>query len=45
MVTGLEFWAPCDSVGTPQLGVWSAADTALCLLVYGPCRASKSVRG
>jgi len=30
MVTGLEFWAPCDSV-TPQLGVWSAADTALML--------------
>jgi len=26
---GTEFWGPCDSVGLPQLGVWSAADTAL----------------
>jgi len=26
---GTEFWAPCDSLGPPQLGVWSAADTAL----------------
>jgi len=26
---GTEFWAPRDSVGRPQLGVWSAADTAL----------------
>ena len=25
---GTEFWAPCDSVGSP-IGVWSAADTVL----------------
>jgi len=29
VVTGLEFWAPCDSVGPPNWEVWSAADTAL----------------
>jgi len=28
-VTGLKFWAPCDSVGPPNWGIWSAADTAL----------------
>jgi len=29
---GTEFWAPCCSVGPPNLGVWSAADTALFIL-------------
>jgi len=29
VVTGLEFWVPFDSVGSPNWGVWSAADTAL----------------
>ena len=26
---GTEFCAPCDRVGPPNWGVWSAADTAL----------------
>jgi len=29
VVTGVEFWAPCDSMPPPNWGVWSAADTAL----------------
>jgi len=38
VVTGLEFWPPCDNV-PPQLGVWSAADTALRLT---PCTNAKA---
>jgi len=31
---GTEFWAPCDGVSPPNLGVWSAADTALSTIVF-----------
>jgi len=34
VVTGLEFWAPCDSLGPPNWGVWSAADTTLINCIF-----------